>query len=132
MAIKLFANYEHGKVGIMDMSRGPWDLPRWACHIPVRLSRGLATLRVPHPCPLVAGISHAARAFSLPARRGDLPHCVRHIPSRSPRGPLQSCGKSRSCAAGAAIPFMPNALQKQAFDGLGHKRNQHRVAMLTP
>ena len=64
--------------------------------------------------------------------RGDLPHCVRHIPSRSPRGPLQSCGKSRSCAAGAAIPFMPNALQKQAFDGLGHKRNQHRVAMLTP
>ena len=78
------------------------------------------------------GICHAARAFSLPARRGDLPHCVRHIPSRSPRGPLQSCGKSRSCAAGAAIPFMSNALQKQAFDGLGHKRNQHRVAMLTP
>ena len=93
------------------------------------------TKSVSHPSPLDAGalgISHAARAFSLPARRGDLPHCVRHIPSRSPRGPLQSCGKSRSCADGAAIPFMPKALQKQAFDGLGHKRNQHRVAMLTP
>ena len=96
MAIKLFANYEHGKVGIMDMSRGPL---------------GLAALRASHPWPLVAGISHAARAFSLPARRGDLPHCVRHIPSRSPRGPLQSCGKSRSCAAGAAIPFMPKAVK---------------------
>ena len=56
MAIKLFANYEHGKVGIMDMTRG------------------LATLRVPFPFPLAAGISHAARAFSLSARRGDLPH----------------------------------------------------------
>ena len=49
---------------------------------------GFATLRAPHHYTLVAGISHAARAFSLPARRGDLPHCVRHIPSRSPRGPL--------------------------------------------
>ena len=47
---------------------------------------GFATLGVSHPCPLVAGISHAARAFSLPARRGDLPHCVRHIPCRLSRG----------------------------------------------
>ena len=55
MAIKLFANYEHGKVGIMDTPRG------------------FAALRASHPFPLAAGalgISHAARAFSLPARRG--------------------------------------------------------------
>ena len=90
------------------------------------------TKSVSHPWPLVAGICRTACVTSLSACRGDLPHCVRHIPSRSPRGPLQSCGKSRSCADGAAIPFMPKALQKQAFDGLGHKRNQHRVAMLTP
>ena len=31
---------------------------------------GLATLRVQLPSPLAAGISHAARAFSLSARRG--------------------------------------------------------------
>ena len=29
------------------------------------------TKSVSHPSPLVAGISHAARAFSLPACRGD-------------------------------------------------------------
>ena len=32
------------------------------------------------------GICHAARAFSLPARRGDLPRCACLFPSRSPRG----------------------------------------------
>ena len=37
MAIKLFANYEHGKIGIMDT---PW---------------GFATLGVSHPFPLAAG-----------------------------------------------------------------------------
>ena len=55
MAIKLFANYEHGKVGIMDTPRG------------------FAALRASHPSPLAAGalgISHASRAFSLSARRG--------------------------------------------------------------
>ena len=51
------------------MSRGPWDLSRWACHIPVRLSRGLATLRVPFPFPLAAGICRTACATSLSARR---------------------------------------------------------------
>ena len=68
MAIKLFANYEHGKVGIMDMSRGPWDLSRWACHIPVRLSRGLATLRVPFPFPLAAGA--LAKLWEIKELRG--------------------------------------------------------------
>ena len=61
-------------------------LPHCVRHIPCCLTRGFAALRASHPSPLDAGISHAARAFSLPARRGDLPHCVRHIPLRSPRG----------------------------------------------
>lgn len=52
MAIKLFANYEHGKVGIMDTPRG------------------FATLRVPFPWPLVAGICRTVCATSLSARRG--------------------------------------------------------------
>ena len=46
------------------------------------------TKSVSHPWPLVAGICRTACVTFLSARRGDLPHCVRHIPSRSPRGPL--------------------------------------------
>ena len=50
MAIKLFANYEHGKVGIMDMTRG------------------LATLRVPFPFPLAAGA--LAKLWEIKELRG--------------------------------------------------------------
>ena len=52
----------------MDMSRGPWDLPRWACHIPVRLSRGFAALRAPHPFPLAAGA--LAKLWEIKELRG--------------------------------------------------------------
>ena len=46
------------------------DLPHCVRHIPFRLSRGLATLRVPFPFPLAAGICRTACVTSLPARRG--------------------------------------------------------------
>ena len=53
MAIKLFANYEHGKIGIMDTPRGPL---------------GLATLRVPFPSPLAAGA--LAKLWEIKELRG--------------------------------------------------------------
>ena len=50
MAIKLFANYEHGKVGIMDTPRG------------------FATLRASHPSPLAAGA--LAKLWEIKELRG--------------------------------------------------------------
>ena len=68
MAIKLFANYEHGKVGIMDTPRGLWDLPRCVRHIPSRSPRGFAALRAPHPFPLAAGA--LAKLWEIKELRG--------------------------------------------------------------
>ena len=68
MAIKLFANYEHGKVGIMDTPRGLWDLPRCACLFPSRSPRGFAALRAPHPFPLAAGA--LAKLWEIKELRG--------------------------------------------------------------
>ena len=104
MAIKLFANYEHGKVGIMDMSRGPWDLSRWACHIPVRLSRGLATLRVPFPFPLAAGICRTACATSLPARHG---------------GPCKAVGNQGVARPGPLFRLCPMPYKSKLLTALG-------------
>lgn len=50
MAIKLFANYEHGKVGIMDTPRG------------------FAALRASHPSPLAAGA--LAKLWEIKELRG--------------------------------------------------------------
>ena len=50
MAIKLFANYEHGKVGIMDTPRG------------------FAALRASHPFPLAAGA--LAKLWEIKELRG--------------------------------------------------------------
>ena len=50
MAIKLFANYEHGKIGIMDMTRG------------------FAALRASHPFPLAAGA--LAKLWEIKELRG--------------------------------------------------------------
>ena len=89
MAIKLFANYEHGKVGIMDMTRGPL---------------GFAALRAPHPSPLVAGISHAARAFSLPARRG---------------GPCKAVGNQGVARPGPLFRLCPMPYKSKLLTALG-------------
>ena len=56
-------------------------------------------------------------------KMGDLPHCVRHVPSRSPRGPLQSTVIKELRGQEAAISFPSTTLQEQAPDGIGRKRN---------
>lgn len=86
MAIKLFANYEHGKVGIMDKPRG------------------FATLGVSHPFPLAAGISHAARAFSLPARRG---------------GPCKAVGNQGVARPGPLFRLCPMPYKSKLLTALG-------------
>lgn len=86
MAIKLFANYEHGKVGIMDTPRG------------------FAALRASHPWPLVAGISHAARAFSLSARRG---------------GPCKAVGNQGVARPGPLFRLCPRPYKSKLLTALG-------------
>ena len=89
MAIKLFANYEHGKVGIMDTPRG------------------FAALRVPFPWPLAAGalgISHALRAFSLSARRG---------------GPCKAVGNQGVARPGPLFRLCPMPYKSKLLTALG-------------
>ena len=56
-------------------------------------------------------------------KMGDLPHCVRHVPSRSPRGPLQSTVIKELRGQEAAISFPSNPFRKRAFVGAARKRN---------
>ena len=62
----------------------------------------------------------------------DLPHCVRHIPVRSPRGPLQSTVIKELRSQEAAISFPSNPFRKQAFVGAAQNEISIAFAMLTP
>lgn len=89
MAIKLFANYEHGKVGIMDMSRGPL---------------GLATLGVSLPFPFAAGICRTACVTSLSARRG---------------GPCKAVGNQGVARPGPLFRLCPMPYKSKLLTALG-------------
>ena len=63
----------------------------------------------------------------------DLPHCVRHVPLRSPRGPLQRCGLSRSYAARRPLfRFRPIPSESELSSGPPENEISIAFAMLTP
>ena len=65
-------------------------------------------------------------------KMGDLPHCVRHVPSRSPRGPCKAL-LSRSYAARRPLfRFRPTPSESELSSGPPENEISIAFAMLTP